>query len=289
MLKDSQIIADTYDIGNIQSIESINKGISSQAKLVITSSGKYIFRKLNNIHQAHTEYKIASVLFIANICPQILLTLENLPYIDYKGNIYNLQIYIENGFQTNKFNMAQLGKIVSIFHRQLKDASLYEQEDRFQLDVLWDEVCRKHHNMLGMLTKLSEQVHICSQYDHPQNCYIHGDLGKWNFIFSDTNPMIIDFGEVRKGNYHFDIAAVITSFLNMNASKQDMIAALNDFEEGYNHLTIMIDRMVLMENIRLWIVRRIIAVLNQNGVTKETIAFSEKMMNVIHKYEEILI
>lgn len=101
--------------------------------------------------------------------------------------------------------------------------------------------------------------------------------------------MIIDFGEVRKGNYHFDIAAVITSFLNMNASKQDMIAALNDFEEGYNHLTIMIDRMVLMENIRLWIVRGIIAVLNQNGVTKETIAFSEKMMNVIHKYEEILI
>ncbi|WP_369009958.1 phosphotransferase [Paenibacillus dendritiformis] len=63
--------------------------------------------------------------------------------------------------------------------------------------------------------------------------YIHGDLGAWNLLRRKGRIYIIDFGEARLGDRHFDAAAALVSTASDNASVEETVTRLENFRRGY--------------------------------------------------------
>lgn len=261
-----------YPIKPVKIAKGIEEGISSDAKLVVTSDAKYILRRVKDTKQAETEYKISKVLSIQNITSDILLSKRNQPFIEINDDIYNLQTYMPNQRGHNEFNYYDLGRIISIFHSETqKINSLSEQKDRFSLDEMWEQLKQNiGFTQVDFKKDLIRMVEQSFNYNHENNCYIHGDLGKWNLLRDENNIYIIDFGEVRKGNNHFDISAVISSTLDWNMEDEKIIASLNDFRNGYIANFEQFNWSILRENLTLWFTRGIIALLITNGINHHT-------------------
>jgi Ser/Thr protein kinase RdoA (MazF antagonist) len=203
-----------YSIDNIVQISELTQGNTSSPRLIVTSSDKFILRRLKDTKQAITEFLISNVLSTHGISPIIMLTNNHMPYVKIDNEIYNLQHYVEHEShkQMNEIDFEQLGKVIATFHSAIQHIEgIHEQHDRFSLPVMWGK-CEPNMEFLNMKMKkeLTDLVKQCFIYKHENNCYIHGDLGKWNLLFCGQNIYVIDFGEVRRGNNHFDIAAVFT-------------------------------------------------------------------------------
>lgn len=284
-------ILNAYKLGEACTITEINQGQTSHAMLIEQTNGrKYILRELKNIEQAVSEYQITSVLAPFCISSQIRLATNELPYFSWQDKIYNLQTYIEHQPEWNKeIDFIRLGKVVSIFHTQLQSQKLEEQADRFALKDIWEKACSKGYNLAEQeVEQLAVQVEECLAYDHQSTCYIHGDLGKWNLLFDENSLYIIDFGEVRRGDHHFDLAAVLTSTIDANESEGYMLEKISLFEEGYRHSSLPVCRKELLENIQLWMIRGLVAVINEHGLNQRTLAFVEKNLNIIAKFKACL-
>ena len=195
-------LSNDFAIYPVQELTEIGKGISSNAKLVVTLDRKYILRKVIDRKQAITEYKISKALSELNISSDILKCKRNQPFIEFEGEIYNIQTFIPNHQVENKIDYYNLGKVISLFHSEVQRIDgLFEQNDRFSLTNMWKQLKQRndfdHFDLNRQLTVMVEQ---CLSYHHINNCYIHGDLGKWNLLFDNKDIYIIDFGEVRRGN-----------------------------------------------------------------------------------------
>ncbi|MGV3464499.1 MAG: phosphotransferase [Heyndrickxia sp.] len=266
-------LSDHYPIKKVMEVKEIGNGNTSNAKLVITMDGSYILRKVRDTKQAITEFLISKALLKQNISPNILLSNHQLPYMNEREDVYNLQLYIENQQDKNKeIDFYHLGKTISIFHSISKSIEgIYEQDDRFVLDRMWMELIQmEEFNNLECKTQLINMFEECLNYNHNNNCYIHGDLGIWNLLFCHSQIYIIDFGEVRKGNNHFDISAVISSTIDWNQGKDKIITSLNDFKYGYISNFETFSWKVLKENLSLWFTRGIIALFINHGINDRT-------------------
>lgn len=265
-----------YTIKSITQIKSLDKGKTSEAKLIVTTDNRYILRKMRDEKQAYTEYLISKKLAAVGITSEIILTKQSKSYIEYKGNLYNLQTYITHDNKLN-INYFELGKTVSLFHQEVKSITgINEQADRFPLDKMSEKLTEdKLYKNLPFHSDLVKLIEESRHYNHSQNTYIHGDLGKWNILFKAEQSFIIDFGEVRKGNNHFDIAAVLDSTIDWAQSEDDILKALHAFKKGYLTHFNQFSWKTLKESITLWTVRGILALFINHGITKETKSYVE--------------
>lgn len=83
------------------------------------------------------------------------------------------------------------------------------------------------------------------EYKLKNNIMIYGDFGVWNMLFMKECIYVIDMGEVRRGNYYFDLVVVLIFiiFLLVNERELDMIVV--DLECGYGYGNIVLNRKSL--------------------------------------------
>ncbi|MFL1673082.1 aminoglycoside phosphotransferase family protein [Paenibacillus dendritiformis] len=227
-------LADRYATGRWVRIEPVAQGTTSDAKLVTTDTGRYILRRLRDAEQGRKEYEISRRLWPLDIAPEVLVTKDGLPYVQLEDACYNLQRLIEHESDGERWNDAELGKTLSLLERAMRDIrTLTGQRDRFDLRRMWDEASASHARD-AVIRLLKEPVERCLGYAGKITGYIHGDLGAWNLLLRKGRIYIIDFGEVRLGDRHFDAAAAIVSTAGGHASVEEAVTRLEDFCRGYS-------------------------------------------------------
>ncbi|WCF05747.1 aminoglycoside phosphotransferase family protein [Paenibacillus thiaminolyticus] len=210
------------------------QGTSSDAKLVTTDAGRYILRRIRDDEQGRTEYEISRRLYPLDIAPEVLIAKEGLPYVQLDDACYNLQRFVEHEHLSDGecWNYAEMGRTLSLFEREMTDIrSLTGQRDRFDLQPMWDEASASHAGD-AVIRLLEEPVERCLGYAEKMSGYIHGDLGAWNLLLRKGRIYIIDFGEVRLGDSHFDAAALVSTAPG-HASVEEAVNQLEDFCRGY--------------------------------------------------------
>jgi thiamine kinase-like enzyme len=284
-------VAAHYDIGNIVEFNALQHGNSSKAMLVESTLGKFVLRKLRNEQQAWIEYEMYQALAPANIAPLMVQNNCAFPYITYNNEIYNLQIYIEDVLPRNQINIdfVRLGQVIGLFHRMTSRFEVTSMEDRFELSQLWREVSSvvlaSSSDQIRTLAQLTEQ---CLKFRKKNHSVIHGDLGIWNLLFTKESIYIIDFGEVRKGDHHFDLAAILTSTIPSSTHKQELVGIMSDFEDGYVQENANFSRRHLYEQIQVWMLRGLLAVIRERGVAPSTIGYVERNLKLLTMFESIL-
>jgi aminoglycoside phosphotransferase (APT) family kinase protein len=276
-----------YSIGQIIRIEPLAKGTSSDAKLVVASDGKYVLRKLKSELQAETEYKLANRLQSYNITPPILLAAEDV-CIKLDETYYNLQPYMDS-IAREEIDYFELGQKVGQMHLAMQqEDNIPEQPDRFDLGVTWNRVQKRYHDEEAeWLRKLNAPVTQAISYQHEKNGMIHADLGKWNIIYTQAGYRIIDFGEARYGNTHFDLAALLDSSVKWTGEQEDRIGSLHSFIEGYM-LYGKVDADLLLENIHLWIMRGVVVIIERYSLEQRTLQYcSRSMQKLTHMKESV--
>ncbi|MEO2205998.1 phosphotransferase [Paenibacillus pabuli] len=117
---------------------------------------------------------------------------------------------------------------------------------------------------------------------------IHGDLGAWNMLFTKEYIHIIDMGEVRRGNHHFDVAAALTSTIPSSVKERELDIIVADFECGYGHGNAALNRKSLYQQIHVWILRGCLAVIRERGMNSPTILYVERTIEVLKRFKVIL-
>lgn len=197
----------------------------------------------------------------------------------------HLKTYIESEEPRPEIDFKQLYRVVGLFHKQTNDIEgIHAQADRFSLADMYKQLIENRVlDSLNLKDKLVNLVEECLAYKHDDNSYIHGDLGVWNMLFNGSDIYLIDFGEVRRGNNHFDIAAVLTSTINLSQSNEELKENLKVFLSSYTEHFPDFDLDVLKENIKLWIVRGVLAILNEYGVNEKSQGYVMNNIETIKK------
>lgn len=258
----AKIIKSEYGFSSAAESESSLGGQMSSARLIKTCNQAYICRKLLNQEQAEIEYFVSEKLRAYNISPIIITTTSGKAFIRQGSDVYNLQEYIENEKYTiNSDSFDEIGSLVGKLHSALEDSKLpFEIEDKFDTEALLEEFIERYGlHIFEEIYQDSVLVKclIQKQKNGPKKI-IHADLGIWNLINSEEKYVVIDFGETRTGDPHFDIAAVLVSIF---LSFQDMISSdhIRLFIAGYEKSGCTVDLNLLTDNIRLWNLRGILA------------------------------
>ncbi|MDN4604333.1 phosphotransferase [Paenibacillus sp. F6_3S_P_1C] len=284
-------MAEQYDIGNILACNSIQEGNSSKAMLVQTSYGKFVLRKLRNVQQAWAEQEMYKVMATVNLSPSMVEAKDGLPYMTYKGEFYNLQFYVENVLLRSQINVdfVRLGQVISLFHRVTSHLEITEQADRFALPRLWSEVSREvTASSSECIRSLQEHTEQCMEYKELFKAVIHGDLGIWNLLFTEESIHIIDVGEARRGDIHFDQAAALTSSTLSSVTERELSEIVADFEQGYAQGGNYFSRKSLYEQMHLWVVRGILAVMREKGMVCQTIPYVQRNLQLLEKFKHVL-
>ena len=154
---------------------------------------------------------------------------------------------------------------------------------------MWKQLLKlEDFHMFKYKTELTNLYNLCMNFNHNVNCYIHGGLGIWNLLFNNSDIYIIDFGEVRRGNNHLDVSAVLTSTIDWNRTDGVIMNSLKDFRAGYLTNFNDFSWKVLKENFFLWFTRGMIALLVNFGINKDTNEYVEKTIEKLKKIEAII-
>ncbi|MFS0873576.1 phosphotransferase [Paenibacillus xylanilyticus] len=290
-MADIDFVAEHYDIGKILSRKALQKGSSSNAMLILATTGKYVLRELRNEQQALAEHQLYKVLASVHISPNMLQARDGLPYILYNHKIYNLQTYIDHTIPHDQVSVdfVRLGKVISNFHQFTEHLDVPQQEDRFALPQLWSEVSAKVNNSLSEeIRALVGHTEQCMEYNMEYSAVIHGDLGIWNLLFTEEAVQIIDMGEVRRGNHHFDLAAVLTSTIRPSVTVRELETIVADFERGYVQGDAVFNRRDLFQQIHIWMLRGLLAVIRERGIVPQTIPYVRRNLEVLQTFKAIL-
>lgn len=273
-----------YNIGRIQRCAAIEQGKSSDAKCVTSSAGRFVLRKLRNQQQAVNEDRLHRVLSLHHISPALVNTRNGGSHVRDHDGIYNLQHYIEG---TRPFNQASIqfvyfGQMLAQFHSLIGRLEIADQPDRFALPLLWAQVCDKvRGSSSAVIGSLEEHVQRCMRYAVRDEGVVHGDLGVWNMLFTEQRTVLIDFGEARRGDPHFDVAAALTSMIPEAAAEHEFFSALEDVMRGYAEAGGLLKKERLYEQIHLWMLRGWLALIRERGVTSPVVRYIEQGMRRI--------
>ncbi|WP_046227392.1 phosphotransferase enzyme family protein [Paenibacillus dauci] len=286
-----------YSLGVIHSVNRSEQGNTSQTRIVHCAVGMFVLRRLKNRSQAEMEVALSDIMAEYRVCPPIVRTIHGQPFTVHQNNYYNVQLYIEPlSLTPNPIDYEQIGAKTALFHAMTRSLNLSVQPDRFSLtsaiDLLnlnyqYQQMDEKDQQIIRTL-----QSHIaqCLPYEHPpiQHIgYIHGDLGKWNLVFGKKETFLIDWGEVRRGDPHFDIAALVTSTLDLTQETRINQEYIRLFRQGYQRYG-QINNATLFEHIQLWTVRGITALLIQRGLHKAGLRTAERLLYTLPIYRKLL-
>ncbi|WP_322923354.1 phosphotransferase [Paenibacillus campi] len=295
---DIQTIASYYPVGSIKSAQPVGNGNSSSAKRLSCNTGSYILRQLRDLTQAQIESDIATALTSLSLSPPFIATRSGQWYIEWDGNYYNLQPDWWDGSEQSLSlpHWTEIGYKLAVFHSISRHAHWSVQTDRFELAQQWQSLyisieharqsCSAHWSSGSVLEQLEQHIPACVCVQQQYDGYVHGDLGMWNILLTEHSTYMIDYGEVRPGHSHFDIAALVASALTVsdaNIARQQWTA----FCTGYE-LKLPIQPEQLSAQLRLWIVRGAVALLLQQGISERTIRYAEQMLERIPRLTTIL-
>ncbi|OWA33866.1 hypothetical protein B9G55_19975 [Saccharibacillus sp. O16] len=285
---------DRYELGRLFAEVNLTSGRTSDARLLDTAQGKYILRRLSGRNQAQSEYRIAQALQGEGICPDILQTRGGQGWFESGKSLYNLQPFIASTDEPSRgWDYARLGSLTGRLHAGLRELTLAEQPDRFDLQVTWRRVKEAQSQAFladTMMERLHEAVEECvclTQTEDPVDwTYIHGDLGKWNLVVGQEGIHIIDFGEVRRGNPHLDLAALLTSTLDARDKQtpQHLLAYVEAYalhRDGFCSRT-------LAQQIRLWNVRGAAALLDHVGYKESSVEYVKRLLDQGESWAQLL-
>lgn len=278
-----RIIENSYSIEEIVDYHKIKEDSSTFTYILNTGYRKYILRKLRNREQGDSEYNITNYLknSIDNIS-SILKTEDNIGYIIYKNNYYNLQNYIE-GSKIEKIDnniLNEIIKSINTFHNTLSKTDIrINSIDRFDLINLWEEskyrLIRDYEYFLKNNFNEEYIKNLYSKTDYNKDI-IHGDLGIQNLIWTGKKVIIIDFGESRLGSFYFDIASIICSIVGFNKNEEYIKDILIKFYENYKINESRIKIKELFYYIELWYIRGVLTIILNNPLDKKD---KEKLIN----------
>ncbi|MBB6020986.1 Ser/Thr protein kinase RdoA (MazF antagonist) [Paenibacillus sp. JGP012] len=288
---DYRIIEEFYDIGRIQRLVVMKQGTSSDAKCVESSAGRFVLRKLRNEQQAVNEERLHHVMSLQNISPALVIARNGLSYVHLNDEIYNLQYYVEETvpYDQATIHFVEFGKMLARFHHAAHKLEIVDQPDRFALPLLWSQVCDEVRGSSSMICSLEGQVQQCIEYAVRKESVIHGDLGVWNMLFTKQKTLLIDFGEVRRGDPHVDVAAALTSMIPATATENECFSILEDVMKGYAQAEGLLTRDRLYEQIHLWMLRGWLAWIRERGVTSPMVQYIEQGMQRVAVFKEILL
>jgi Ser/Thr protein kinase RdoA (MazF antagonist) len=285
-------IEELYDIGRIHRMEVMKQGTSSEAKCVKSSAGRFILRKLRNEQQAVNEERLHHVLSLKNISPALVIARNGLSYVQLNNEIYNLQYFVEETvpYDQGTVDFVGFGNMLARFHHSVHKLEIINQPDRFALSLLWSQVCDEVRGSSSAIAySLVEQVEQCMRYVMRDETVTHGDLGVWNMLFTKQGMFLIDFGEVRRGDPHFDIAAALTSMISVMATENECFSVLKDVMEGYAEAGGLLTKERLYEQIHLWMLRGWLALIRERGVTSPMAEYIEQGMRRVATFKKMLL
>ncbi|KAA8786210.1 phosphotransferase [Paenibacillus amylolyticus] len=289
---DHRIIEEFYDIGRIQRVEVMKQGTSSEAKCIDSSAGQFVLRKLRDEQQAVNEERLHHVLSLQNISPAMVIARNGLSYVHLNNEIYNLQYYVEETvpYDQAAIHFVEFGNMLARFHHTAHKLEIVDQPDRFALSLLWSQVCDEvRGSSLAIVGSLEGHVEQCTEYVVRNDSMIHGDLGVWNMLFMKQKALLIDFGEVRRGDPHFDVAAALTSMIPATAGANECFLMLEEVMKGYAEAGALLTRERLYEQIHLWMLRGWLALIRERGVTSPMVQYIERGMRRVAVFKEILL
>lgn len=287
-----EFIEEFYDIGRIQRLEMMKQGTSSEAKCIDSSAGRFVLRKLRNEQQAVNEEKLHHVLSLQNISPALVTARNGLSYIHLNNEIYNLQHYVKGTipYDHATIDFVLFGKMLARFHHSAYKLEIVDQPDRFALSLLWSQVCDEvRGSSLVIVGSLERHVEQCTEYVVRNDSMIHSDLGVWNMLFTKQGTFLIDFGEVRRGDPHFDIAAALTSMISVTATENECFSVLKDVMGGYDEAGVLLTKERLYEHIHLWMLRGWLALIRERGVTSPMVQHMEQGMRRVDIFKKMLL
>lgn len=289
---DHRVIEEFYNIGEIQRVEVMKQGTSSEAKCIESSAGRFVLRKLRNEQQAVNEERLHHVMSLQNISPALVIARSGLSYVHLNNEIYNLQYYVEETvpYDQATIHFVEFGNMLARFHHTANKLEIVDQPDRFALSLLWSQVCDEvGGSSSAMVYSLEGHVEQCTEYVVGNESMIHGDLGVWNMLFTKQGTFLIDFGEVRRGDPHFDIAAALTSMISVTATENDYFSVLKDVMEGYAEAGGLLTKERLYEHIHLWMLRGWLALIRERGVTSPMVEYIEQGMRRVATFKKLLL
>ncbi|WP_179218815.1 aminoglycoside phosphotransferase family protein [Saccharibacillus sp. O23] len=257
-------------------------GTSSEAKILETDRGRYVLRRLSGTAQARREYRISEALQGQDVCPEILRTRGGERWFEIEEICYNVQRFIEPAAGGAEVaDHAELGSVAGKLHAGLRSETTDGQPDRFDLERKWQAFLSSGTKPIlqdPLILRLEEQVQLClsEREELTDRTCIHGDLGKWNLIFGSRGVRIIDFGEARLGDRHFDLAALLTS--TTDALEDRAVQYLSAYIEGYSRYADGFDASALARHIRSWNVRGAVALLEHTGINERSARYAARML-----------
>ncbi|MMZ68001.1 hypothetical protein D1872_306460 [compost metagenome] len=91
------------------------------------------------------------------------------------------------------------------------------------------------------------------------------------------------------GDRHFDLAAVITSSIPLTASRTEMEKSLSLFERGYAQEHGVWDNRRLFEQLHLWLLRGMLALVMDQGMSAPNVSCIERQLNILEEYKSLLV
>lgn len=266
LIKLQKWVEENWNISEV-ALEKTAFGTSSGARIVRGKEKTYILRKLISCRQGIAEYRISEILSEEGVSPKIVPNCLGEAFSEFDGACYNLQEYISGKRITrcDEETVCLMAQSVARMHQNL---SLLEMEDslpdRFSLDKLMKNCDSESLGQILTECKIDKKAfwELCQracQLETESRQWIHGDLGIWNFIQTEDRAVIIDFGECRRGSIYFDLAAVVTSLLSREDSKEQKRVYFDIFEKVYEEHYQKICREKLLEFIQLWYLRGLFA------------------------------
>ncbi len=286
-----RMIASYYPIGNVFNVESIGRGNSSSAMKLSCSTGSYIVRKLCDLHQAQVESAVATALTGLSISPPFIPTQSGQWYTKWAGYYYNVQPdWWDDSEQSLSLpTWTELGHKLATFHSISYDAKWPLQADRFDLVQQWKQLnemsilmktapdlAESYRKLLG---QLEDHLPSCLDSQQQYEGYIHGDLGIWNILITYHGAYLIDYGEVRLGHSHFDIAALAASAIDLSHPEYAR-QQWNSFCAGYEAIR-SIHSQQLYPQLQLWMVRGAVSLLLHHGINERTLGYAQRLLNRI--------
>lgn len=286
----SSAVKKHYAVGHIYRLNQLVNGNSSGAVNIETEQGTFIARKLRKVEQGEVEYAISSLMKDTGLCAEVIPSIMGEGYIIEDDRVMNIQRYIEQEkyMLTQKQLYMKLGESVAILHSKLHNVSLPSLADRFSIQPIWDTLkCRPIDSEI--FKKLSSYIPFCNMLEQQlTNQMIHGDLGVWNILFQCDSIYIIDFGEARRGNIHFDVAALLSSTIKSSEKDSVIEGYITEFQHSYNRINPGLNLHTLYDYLILWIIRGICAIFVRYGTNERTISYMSQNLAVLERYHTIL-
>ncbi|WP_335139449.1 aminoglycoside phosphotransferase family protein [Lacticaseibacillus paracasei] len=263
-LKIIDSVAKAYSLGSVRHLQALHNGKTSMAWQVEATTGRYIVKTIQSQKQAVFEFAVSNAVSQRSLelTPEILLSIACQPFVVIEGQTYQVQAFLSGterppSLRETLKSYRQMRQVLDQF-----DYS-FSPPDSMPLAVLW----RAHREALSekkpvLFHQIAAMVPELKRIDQSRDAWIHGDLGKWNLLVTNSGQVVvIDFGEARLGPKLLDFAALFQGFMPKN--KQDLMAYLNEFL-ALSGIQIT-DRHLFLMTVQLWLVKGLLIVINEQA------------------------